>query len=265
MFLILLSLYVVLCAVGCALQRRLIYFPAKFDSKLAETMAVRAGFTPWKNPSGQIIGWKSSADSPATASVLIVHGNGGCAIDRGYFSKPIHAAVSVDVYVLEYPGYGARKGSPGQTAFYAAADEAFDLLDKTLPVYIVSESLGTGVAAHLAKTHRNVSGMVMFAPYDNFCALAQSKMPILPVRLILLDRFDPAGDLENYHGAIQFILAEKDVVIPRRFGQRLAESFQGKKRVEIISGAGHNEVQAQSPEWWKETFSFLAQKEIPQQ
>jgi len=62
-----------------------------------------------ENPAGRIIGWKLSATSPPIASVLIMHGNAGCAIDRDYLAGPIHDAAPVDVYVLEYPGYGSAK------------------------------------------------------------------------------------------------------------------------------------------------------------
>ena len=67
----------------------------------------------------------------------------------------------VNVFILEYPGYGARAGSPSEKSFLAAAEEAFAMLTNAGPIYVVGESLGTGVAAYLAKTHsRQVSGLV---------------------------------------------------------------------------------------------------------
>ena len=103
------SLFVLAAAI---FQRRLIYFPRTIPPALAEPAAAELGFVPWRNPSGQIIGWKLPATSSPVASVLITHGNAGCAIDRGYLAGPIHDAAPVDVYVLEYPGYGSREGSP---------------------------------------------------------------------------------------------------------------------------------------------------------
>jgi hypothetical protein len=114
-------------------QRRLIYFPTKILAAVIESVAAEHGFAPWKNPAGQIIGWKISASGAATGSVLIVHGNAGCALSRDYLARPIHDEASVDVFVLEYPGYGARQGSPGRKNFVAAAEEAFQLLPANLP------------------------------------------------------------------------------------------------------------------------------------
>lgn len=257
MLFVLVGLYVLLCVAVCTLQRRLIYFPVKLNPKLAEIMAERAGAIPWKNQSGQIIGWKFLSKNSPTGSVLVVHGNAGCAIDRDYFAKPIRGAASVDVYLLEYPGYGARDGSPREKSFLSAAEEAFGLLDTNHPIYVVSESLGTGVAAHLAKTQESrIAGMVLFVPYNNFAKLAQTKMSFLPVSLILLDRYDPEKWLKDYRGPIQFVLAENDEVIPPKFGRRLFDSYNGPKNLQVIKGASHNGVSSQSAESWTKVFQF---------
>jgi pimeloyl-ACP methyl ester carboxylesterase len=253
-------IYILFALVVMGLQRRLIYFPRIIPPGLAEGAAAELGFVPWRNPSGQIIGWKLPASSASAGSVLVVHGNAGCAMDRGYIAKPIHDAVNVDVYVLEYPGYGSREGSPDKRSFLAAAEEAFGLLTNCLPKYLVSESIGVGVACHLAGAHpKEVAGLMLFAPYHDLASVAQRRMPFLPAYLLLLDRFNPAEDLKNYHGPVKFVVAGADEIIPVESGRRLFEGYQGPKTLQIIPGAHHNEVAEQSPEWWKEVFSFWQQ------
>ncbi len=253
-----LILYLLLVVAIMLYQRRLLYFPTKLTPQLAEQMARGDGLSPWKNKAGQIIGWQLPASASSTGAILVVHGNGGCAVDRGYLARPIHAAASVDVFVLEYPGYGARDGSPSAKSFFAAAEEAFDLLPASVPRFIVSESLGAGVACHLAKT-REVAGLMLFAPYNNLAAVAQKKMPFLPVRLILKDRFDPAQSLKDYRGPLGIVLAGSDEVIPPKFGHLLHDGYAGPKTIQIISGARHNEIYEQSADWWKKVFAFWQQ------
>jgi hypothetical protein len=241
-------------------QRRLIYFPRTIPPALAEPAAAELGFVPWRNPSGQIIGWKLPAASSPVASVLITHGNAGCAIDRGYLAGPIHDAAPVDVYVLEYPGYGSRAGSPDKRSFLAAGDEAFGLLTNGLPKYLVSESLGAGVACDLARTYpAEVAGLALFMPYHNLASVAQRKMPWLPAYFLLLDRFNAAEDLKDYRGPVKIVLAGADEIIPVESGRRLFEGYAGPKNLQIIPGAHHNDVAGQSPAWWKEVFSFWQQ------
>jgi uncharacterized protein len=163
----------------------------------------------------------------------------------------------VDVFILEYPGFGAREGAPSQSSLIAAADEAFVSLPNQGALYLVSESLGTGVAAHLAGAHPSrISGIAMFTPYDDLAGVAQHRMPFVPARLVLRDRFRPALWLKAYRGPVMVVLAGEDVVIPKVFGRRLYDSYSGPKAIQVISGAHHSDAAVQLPEWWKKVFAF---------
>jgi pimeloyl-ACP methyl ester carboxylesterase len=250
--------YGLLLVAGCAWQRKLLYFPTRLTPAGASQLAAQEGFVPWQNLSGEIIGWRIPAAATPTGSVLIVHGNGGCALNRGYIARPIHEAGPLEVFVLEYPGYGARAGSSSKTSWLQAGEEAYALLPKHRPVYVVSESLGTGVAAHLAKLHpKEVAGMVMFVPYDSLPSLAQSRMPLLLPYFFLVDRFNPARWMNDYRGPVKFVLAGRDEIIPPKFGQRLFDGYAGPKLLQNFPDASHNEVAEQPPEWWREVFNSL--------
>jgi len=238
-------------------QRYLIYVPTKVTLDFAEDAAAKTGFIPWKNGAGQLIGWKLPASSTPTGSILIVHGNGGWALSRAYMTGTIHDAAPLDIYILEYPGYGAREGSPGKKSFLAAADEAFENLPKNLPAYVVSESLGTGVAAHLAqKFSTDVAGLALFVPYDKLAAVAANHVPFLPAYFLLWDRFDPAAWLKDYHGPVKVIVAGSDEIIPPKLGERLYDSYNGPKILQIIPGARHSSTTAETSDWWKELLAF---------
>jgi pimeloyl-ACP methyl ester carboxylesterase len=253
----LLIIYAGLCLFVFATQRRLIYFPTRLSSSAAERAAAEQGFTAWRNAGGQIIGWKLGANSSPTGSVLVVHGNAGSAVDRDYLARPIHNAAPVDVFILEYPGYGARGGSPNLKSWLAAGEEAFGALPRDTPRYVVSESIGAGVAAHIARTHpKEVAGVAMIVPYADLAAVAQNQMRLFPAYFLLRDRFRPAEWLKQYQGPVKVLVAEKDEIIPARYGHRLFDSYHGPKDLDVIEGARHNDVAEQSPEWWREVFAF---------
>jgi alpha-beta hydrolase superfamily lysophospholipase len=162
--------------------------------------------------------------------------------------------------VLEYPGYGACGGLPGKQTFFAAGEEAFGLMSNGLPKYLVSESIGAGVVCHLAGAHPGeVAGLMLFAPYHDLASVAQRQMPLLPAYLLLRDRFHPAADLGNYHGPVKMVIAGADEIIPPASGQKLFSEYRGPKDLQVISGARHNDVAAQSPDWWRQTFLFWRQ------
>lgn len=253
--------YVLICLAVFVFQRGLIYFPTRIPADVIESVAKDHGFEPWKNPSGKIIGWKIPASNTATGSVLIVHGNAGTALGRDYIAQPIHEAGDVDVFVLEYPGYGARDGSPGKSTMVAAAEEAFQLMPSNLPRYVVSESIGAGVACELAGNHPSeVAGMVLFVPYDNLASVAQRHMPFLPAYFLLRDRFNPAAHLENYHGPIEFVVAGADEILGPETGKRLFDKYNGPKNLQLIPGAHHNDISGQPADWWRSVFKFWQEK-----
>jgi pimeloyl-ACP methyl ester carboxylesterase len=238
-------------------QRRLIYFPTKIPANVIESVAAEHGFAPWKNPAGQIIGWKMLARTNAIASVLIVHGNAGCALSRDYLAQPVHDAADVDVFVLEYPGYGARSGSPDRGSMVAAAEEAFQLLPKNLPLYVVSESIGTGVACELAGAHpQEIAGLALLVPYHNLAAVAQRQMPVLPAYFLLRDRFHPSESLKTYRGPVKFVVAGADEILGAETGRRLFNEYAGPKDLQVFPGAHHNDIAGQPAGWWRKVFSF---------
>jgi len=249
--------YLVLVALVAVFQRRLMYFPRCFASKLGEILAAQEGFKGWRNGGGELVGWKLSAAGNTIGSVLILHGNAGCALDRGYLASPIHEAAPLDVYLLEYPGYGSRAGSPSLDSIVNSAEEAFGLLPKDKPIYLVSESIGTGPAAYLAQKHgAQVAGMALLAPYDDLAAVGQRQMPYLPVSLLLRDRFRPSVWLQEYRGPVFILVAGSDEIIPPEFALRLHDRYAGPKRLEVVPGAGHNDVPTQSSLWWQAVLKF---------
>ncbi|HEY4414975.1 MAG TPA: alpha/beta hydrolase [Verrucomicrobiae bacterium] len=264
MLITLVLIYVTLCICGCVWQRKLLYIPTKIPAEVIVQVATDHGFVPWTNATGQIIGWKIPTTGPASGSVLIVHGNAGCAVGRDYLAQPIHAATNVTVYVLEYPGYGARDGSPSKTSLDAAAEEAFQLLPVTLPKFIVSESIGAGVACDLARNHpAEVAGLALLVPYHNLASVAQQHFWFLPAYFFLLDRFNPSESLKAYHGPVKIVIAGADEVIGPKSGQRLFDGYAGPKSLQLFPGAHHNDVSAQPPQWWQEVFTFWEQNRNP--
>src|SRR5579872_2925018 len=194
-------LYLTLFLVVFLIQRRLLYHPDKIPVESLMKEARQRGFLPWQNTAGEFIGWKQAGGAGGERKrILIVHGNAGCAINRLDYAGGLQGLEPFDVYILEYPGFGGRPGSPSQDSLFQAADEAMNLLEKQGDVYVLGESLGTGVAAYLAGGHpQTVRGMLLLAPYHDLTEVAQSHVLIFPVRWMLRDKFPSATWLQKYH------------------------------------------------------------------
>lgn len=256
--LLLVSIYLIVCVIVACLQRQMIYHPQIFTSQQVEQMAQAASLERWKNPAGESIGMKRlSLKQPAQGRVLIVYGNASYATGCAHYADAIQSVAAFDVFILEYPGYGDRPGSPSQSSLFRAADEAFQLLATKGPIYLVGESLGTGVAAYLAGTYSdNVAGVVLIAPYNRLTGVAQYHMPVFPVHLLLIDRFPSEDYLHNYHGPVGTIVDGQDLVIPPKFGLRLYDGYAGPKQLWEFPNGDHAAIAERPEKFWKEAVEF---------
>jgi hypothetical protein len=252
------SIYLIVGVAVACLQRQMIYHPPIFTPQRADQMAQSANLERWTNSTGGFIGLKRpSPGQPADGQVLIVYGNASCAAGCAHYADDIQGVAPFDVFILEYPGYADRSGSPSQSSLFQAADEAFQLLATNEPVYLLGESLGSGVAAYLAGTHPGkVAGMILISPYNRLTDVAQEHMPIFPACLLLVDRFPAEDYLRNYHGHVGVVVDGQDNVVPEKFGLRLFNGYAGPKRLWEFPQGGHIEITEPSPQFWKEVVEF---------
>jgi len=254
----LLAFYLLAGAVVSINQRWFIYVPPTYTPRHMDRLAHAAKLERWKDSVGEPIGMKRlSARQPAEGSVLLLYGNGSCAVNCAHYADDIQNVAAFDVFMLEYPGYGDRTGTPTQDSLTQTADIGFEMLPTNQPVYLVGESLGSGVAAHLAGAHpARIAGMMLLSPFDSLTDVAQYHMPIFPVHLILMDRFTSENDLRRYHGPIGVMVDGRDQVVPEKFGLRLYNDYAGPKRLWEFPQGGHIEIAEPPAQFWKEVIGF---------
>jgi pimeloyl-ACP methyl ester carboxylesterase len=229
--LMLLAVLAVLLLAGCsAVRRKLLFYPTHHDSS--------GGFATWE-VGGAKIGYCRPVNSPKNIW-LMLHGNGGQAADRAY-ALPCFST-NDSVFVMEYPGYGRRKGAPSKGSFDAAAVEAYISLSHAFPetpICVVGESIGSGPACMLANQSPPPDKIVLVVPFDTLKSVASEHFPILPVGLILGASWDNIRSLRSYKGPVEVFGAMQDTIIPVAHAKKLAESVPSAV-FHTIEG-GHNE------------------------
>jgi pimeloyl-ACP methyl ester carboxylesterase len=254
----------VLALVVFALQRRLLYFPERYALAPAEREGRRLGFEPWRDARGAFLGWRSPHPrGPAVARVVVLHGNAGSALDRGYLRDVLQAAgvPPLDLFLLEYPGYGPRDGSPTERAIVDAAVAAIDGLagDGDAPILLAGESIGTAAAALAAAERPGLGGLLLVTPLKSAAEVARRHYPWLPT-LLLRDRFDAAAALARYRGPVAFVLAGEDEVVFTDLGRALHDGYGGPRRLWVQPRRHHNTVvyEPADPMWREAVVGLLA-------
>ncbi|MCX5850093.1 MAG: alpha/beta hydrolase [Deltaproteobacteria bacterium] len=225
------------------MQNKFLYFPsAQWPTARAleyENMKL------WQATASDYQGLIAAQEAPApNGTIVLFHGNGGTALDRGFYLKPF-MELGFRVILAEYPKYGGRPGKVGEKSFVADGVKtvrmAFEQYGE--PLYLVGESLGCGVAAAIAKqTSTPIAGIILITPWDTLASVAKSIFPFLPVKLVLTDKYDSIENLKSFKNKISVIGAERDEILPIKHAINLYNALpEDRKRMWIIKGAGHND------------------------
>ena len=161
---------------------------------------------------------------------------------------------------LNYRGYGASEGKPGERELMDDGLAAFDAIAARPDVdprriVVVGRSLGTGVAVHVAAS-RPVAGAILISPFDSLVAVGRTHYPWLPVGWLLRHRFD-SGSLAAKAGVPMLaIVGAADAIIPPARSRALFEAWAGPKTWAVVPGADHNDL-GSTPDFWTPIAAFL--------
>jgi hypothetical protein len=250
--------YLGICFYAFLRQRGMLYHPAALPEERMLALAREQGLSRWTDSSGRPIGWMLD-DGSTGRPVLILQGNAGNVLDRReLIARLREAGAGSNIYLVDYPGYGSAPGSPDQKSLTSAAVAALDALPG--PAVVVGESLGTGIAAEAAaRRPEKIRGLVLITPFDSMPSAAAHHYPWLPVRLLLLDRFNSVKALKKFARPVAIIVGENDGTTPPEGARRLFESLAGPKKLWVVPGADHNDAAFElSASAWRDLWAFVS-------
>jgi pimeloyl-ACP methyl ester carboxylesterase len=155
---------------------------------------------------------------------------------------------AVEVWGMNYPGFGGSTGPARLARLGPAALTAFDELQKAAgdrPIIVFGASLGTTTALHIA-AHRKIAGLVLHNPpalrqiilrqfgWWNLWLFAGPMAQKIPADL------DSVANARAVHVPAIFLLAERDEVVAPKFQRLVVDAYAGEKRIIPLPGAGHN-------------------------
>ena len=240
----------------------LVYFASRRFEKSVTFHPVREPWGgEWKLPAGaedvwfevqdgtRLHGWfVRSAQKPAAATVIFLHGNGGNLSYLDWLGESL-ADKGFDVLLFDYRGYGRSEGSVSdERGIYEDADAAYDYVSKergVAPEKIVlyGQSLGTAAAVDVA-ARKTCGALVLESGLSSAGDMAATIMPWLPsfVRGLTQNRFDSVGKLPAVRCPVFVAHGDRDEVIPVEQGRTLYAAAPEPKRLVIVNGAGHNDL-----------------------
>lgn len=251
--------HALICTAMFLKQREMLYFPERRDEAEMAIHAHAAGLLRWNDALGIPIGWQTR-DGTMDPPILIFHGNAGNILNRTFLIEKLRqSGIDARIYLLDYPGYGSRDGSPTQNSLTEAAVAALRALPS--PAVVLGESLGTGVTCQaVAKCPEKVHGIILLTPFDSMTNAAAQHYPWLPIRLLLRDSYDSVKALDGFQKPVAVIVGENDEITPPQSGKKLYQSLRGPAKFWSVPQAGHDETAWKlSDTSWHDVWQFVTQ------
>ncbi|MFB4161625.1 alpha/beta hydrolase [Geomicrobium sp. JSM 1781026] len=163
-----------------------------------------------------------------------------------------------NVVLMNYRGYGASEGTPGEEELFSDALYVYDeVAENAEQITVMGRSLGTAVAAYVAD-NRDVDRAIFVTPFDRLASVGAAQFPFLPVDLLLRHPFDTKEHLQDVSAPMLMIVAGDDEVVPFERSRALYESQDTAEWI-VIGEHGHNTIHT-DPTYWDRIERFLETK-----
>ncbi len=240
------------------MEGHFLYFPTRTLAATPESFGLRADELSLLTEDGvRLHGWWIKG--VGGRALLFFHGNAGNAADRLDRARILNERLGLDVFLVDYRGYGRSEGAPSEDGLYRDARAVYgEALSRfhANQIVLFGESLGSAVAIQLA-IEQPSAGVVLETPFLSIAAMARKHYPFVPAFLIR-SRYDNEEKIASVAAPKLFLVAENDEVAPPEQGRRLFEIASEPKTLFVIPGSGHNDTYVAGGEpYWKAWVRFL--------
>jgi hypothetical protein len=238
-----LILYVSLALLLFIFQAHFIYFPTRSIEATPAIIGLAYETVEIRTEDGvNLSGWFIPAEG-AKNIVLFFHGNAGN-ISHRLASIEMYHHLGLNVFIIDYRGYGQSEGQPGEAGTYLDALAAWRYLVEERQIepariIIYGESLGGAVGAWLAERHPPGAFMIA-STFTSIPDMAARQYPIFPVRLLARIQYNTLARLPRIQAPILIAHSPDDEIVPYSHAQQLFEAAPEPKTFLKLRG-GHND------------------------
>lgn len=175
--------------------------------------------------------------------VFFLHGNAGN-LETWTTGVDFYRRVNYDLFILDYRGYGKSTGAiDGEHQLHADVRAAWDAIApryRDVPIVIYGRSLGTGLAARLARDVHPAL-LVLVTPYSSLAAAARRAFPIAP-EFLLKYRLRTDTLIGDVRSPVLLMHGNRDTLIPLADSEALLARVRAPAELLVVEGAGHNDI-----------------------
>ena len=173
----------------------------------------------------ELLGWYHEKNLKTYKTLVYFHGNAGSLENR--IHKLNHFQdMNINFLIVAWRGFSGNNGKPSEEGLYLDGISAINwLIERGVPeknLVLYGESLGTGVATHLAQ-NKNYAGIILETPFTSMIDAAKKFYPYIPINFLLKDKFENYKKIKNINTPILVMHGEIDQIVPFYMGKKIYE------------------------------------------
>jgi hypothetical protein len=242
-----------------ACGRSFLYYPTRTsDAELARLAAV-PGWQRARLPVAATITLEGLVRPPPAAAtgrtwLLFFGGNAMDLASSQWVLDRLGGERPVGLAAFAYRGYDGSGGAPSEDALCGDSEAIAESLAQAHGVaagdlVLVGQSLGTGVAVHLAATLTGrgepPAGIILVSPYTSMARVFDDHVPLLPVAWAVADSYRTDRRLAQLRAPILILHGVADEVIDVAHGRAIAAALGERASLVELPGTHHNDVWAE--------------------
>ena len=204
-------------------QRNLLYHPSENNYSKDKILVNIEKVKISTSDNIQLLGWYHEKNLKDYKTLIFLHGNAGSLENR--IHKLNHFRdMNINFLIIAWRGFSGNSGKPSEQGLYEDGKSAIDWLikkgvsEKNLILY--GESLGTGVATHLAQ-NKNFAGIILETPCTSMIDAAKKFYPYIPVKFLLKDKFENYKKIKKINIPVLVMHGEADQIVPFEMGKKI--------------------------------------------
>ena len=219
------AIYLLILVLLFIFQRNLMYHPNE-NNYFGDKLEVNIEQVNIKTSDNlNLLGWFHKKNLKKFKTILYFHGNAGKLENR--IHKLNHFKdMDVNFLIIAWRGFSGNKGKPSEKGLYIDGSSAIDwlknlgLIEKDIILY--GESLGTGVATHMAQNN-DYAGLILETPFTSMTEAAKNFYPYIPVGILLRDKYKNDKKIKNINIPVLVMHGEADQIVPFWMGKKIYE------------------------------------------
>jgi fermentation-respiration switch protein FrsA (DUF1100 family) len=207
----------------------------------------------------QLHGWYIP-HSQSQHVLLFFHGNAGN-ISHRRDSIEIFHRLGLNVFIIDYRGYGKSKDKPSESGLYQDARTAWDFITAekgytSQQIIIFGRSLGGVIAANLA-SEVQARGLILESSFSSARDFARVVFPILARLVWIRYDFNTVASIQHVNAPLLVLHSPEDEIMPFHLGERVFEAANEPKHFVRLRGDHNYGFIKSQPEYEQALKSWL--------